>query len=290
MGRCVLLALLLANSLCWLPAWAEDSQGQIGAAAPPRFVLQGVDSPELSQAILQELCQAWADADALLRGERSQIVKPLVVEVSFTRKRFSLPGLPSRWEEPAGCVYLAKGYAVLRLDQDLSQRSRQIIRHEVAHWLLWLYWAEEEPLPTWLNEGVACLMEMPFTPEGRPQLQLERRRQFLQLCKRRKSAVRLERLLSAERSQAFLSSHEYAFAWALAFYLASRESAEMQGGTALIDLLQANLDARSCPDHAQCLQQSLFQLVKPPVASCKELLRQIEGWMSGQWTMDASGH
>ena len=75
MGRCVLLALLLANSLCWLPAWAEDSQGQIGAAAPPRFVLQGVDSPELSQAILQELCQAWADADALLRGERSQIVK-----------------------------------------------------------------------------------------------------------------------------------------------------------------------------------------------------------------------
>ena len=288
MGRCVLLALLLASSLCSLPAWAEESQGQIGAAATtPRFVLQGVDSPELSQAILQELCQAWADAEALLRGERPQIVKPLVVEVSFTRKRFSLPGLPSRWEAPAGCVYLAEGYAVLRLDQDLSQRSRHIIRHEVAHWLLWLYWAEEEHLPTWLNEGVACLMEMPLTPEGRPQLQLERRRQFLQLCKRRKSAVRLERLLSAERSQAHLTSHEYAFSWALAFYLASQDAKKQE--TALIDLLQANLDVRSCPDHAQCLQQSLFQLVKPPVASCKELLRQIEGWMSGQWTMDRSG-
>ncbi|HOG50108.1 MAG TPA: hypothetical protein PKY10_05925, partial [Lentisphaeria bacterium] len=221
MGRCVLLALLLANSLCWLPAQADDSQGQADAAATtPRFVLQGVDSPELSQAILQELCQAWADAEALLRGERPQIVKPLVVEVSFTRKRFSLPGLPPRWEVPTGCVYLSKGRAVLRLDKDLSQRSRHIIRHEVAHWLLWLYWAEGEPLPTWLNEGVACLMEMPLTPEGRPQLQLERRRQFLQLCKRRKSAVRLERLLGPERSQAFLTSHEYAFSWALAFYLA----------------------------------------------------------------------
>jgi hypothetical protein len=254
MGRSVLLALLLVSSLL------------LSAQTAP-FVLEGVDSPELRQAIHQELCQAWADAETLLRGERPQIVKPLVVEVSFTRKRFSLPGMTPRWEAPSGCVYLSEGRAVLRLDKDLSLRSRQIIRHEVAHWVLWLYWTEDAPLPTWLDEGVACLLEMPLTPEGHPQMQPERRRQFLQLCKRRKSAVRLERLLNPERRHARLTSHEYAYSWALAYYLASRD-------TALLDLLQAN---RTAP--GQHLQQHLFQLAKPPVASHEELLRQIQTWM-----------
>ena len=254
MGRCVLLALLLASSL------------RLSAQTAP-FVLEGVDFPELRQDIHQELCQAWADAEALLRGERPQIVKPLVVEISFTRKRFSLPGLPPRWQAPTGCIYFSEGRAVLRLDKDLSLRSRQIIRHEVAHWVLWLYWTEDEPLPTWLDEGIACLLEMPLTPDGRPQMQPERRRQFLQLCKRRKSAVRLERLLSPERRHALLTSNEYAYSWALAYYLASQN-------TALLDLLQAN---RTAP--GQHLQQHLFQLAKPPVTSHQELLRQIQAWM-----------
>lgn len=277
MGRRILLALLLVNSL-WLQAQANDGQGQAGVETPP-FVLQGVDSPELRKDIHQELCQAWVDADTLLRGGRPQVVKPLVLEISFTKKRFSLPGLSPRWEAPSGCIYLSEGRGVLRLDMELSQRSRQIIRHEVAHWLLWLHWAEDQPLPNWLNEGIACLLEMPLTPEGRPQLQPERRRQFLQLCKRRKSVVRLERLLSSERSQAFLTSHEYAFAWALAFYLVSQDTENH--GTALLDVLQANLDARRCPDPGQCLRQHLFQLVKPPVASHEELLRQVEAWLEG---------
>lgn len=284
MGQFFLL-LLLTNNLCQ-QASAGNRQYLSTEAEKLPFILQGVDSPVLEQRIRQVSIQAWTDVENLLGGVRLHPARPLTLEITFTKEHRFFPCL-FRKQAPAGILHVAENRAVLCLNPEFDLRSQQIIRHEIAHWLLRQYWLQNFTdengvsafaLPAWLDEGIACLLEIPLTEDGQTQTHPERCRQFLQLAKRRKCEVRFERFLMPERSKTRFSSNEYAFSWALIFYLSRHYPTPNR--SALQILLQSA--PRNPPDLEHWHYHEWLQIVNPPVNSPDELLRQIQTWLQQQ--------
>jgi hypothetical protein len=286
LGQFILL-LLLSNILS-PQAIAADRQAIAAAANELPVILQGVDCPELGQKLRQTISQAWADTENLLAGNRLHPAGPLTMEINFIAEPRSFSCL-FRGPTPSGILHVAESRAVLHLNRECDLRSQQVVRHEIAHWLLRQYWKENfastdtestYSLPSWLDEGIACTLEIPLSKHGQTQMHPERCSQFLQLAERRKCAVRFARILLPAHKISSFASDEYAFSWAIVFYLSRQCSCN--GNTALLSLLQACLENTHFQDGEPSLDRYLFKLVNPPLESSADMFQQILTWLKKQ--------
>ncbi len=255
-------------------------------ADSPPFVIQGTLPAGFQKKIRETAHQAFQDGTVLLGCRLPETTSPLTLEITLYDANSGFLSLfRKRNRQPQGILYDAENRACLRLSADFDQRSQEVIRHEIAHWLLRRLLKPAFPennnrkffLPRWLDEGIACVLEMPLDDDGQAQLHPARCRQFLELAKRRKSEVRFNRILLPADNKRRLSSDEYAYSWALVFYLSRQYSAN--NNSALQNLLQGSLQNKQTPDWEQWYYHQLIKLVKASIHSPADLLRQLQAYL-----------
>jgi hypothetical protein len=167
----------------WVEALRERLGGAYGLLRSPDFLLVSALDERTAKLLLASAGRISSRIDRLLGPLLEQLYGPGVVLVFETREAYYDYLVPFHAEgvhAQSGGVFLSGGYNHVAFPPQTLEQLEHGLSHELTHLSTkWLY------LPTWVNEGLALVVERDVSGLGRPMLtreRVEQHRVFWRAC------------------------------------------------------------------------------------------------------------